>query len=129
MSLPAPEKLIVGIVGPCGAGKSTLIRSNALKQYELHHIAQEHSYVPDMWKKISNPDILIFLDASYPATIKRKKLDWSYEEYLIEQQRLANARENADLYIDTTELPSSEVEKLVSDFLAIYTKNSDFPYS
>ena len=75
------EKLTIGVVGPCGTGKSELV--NRLNQYgyPARHIAQEHSYVPRMWKQLSNPDILVFLKVSYEMTLKRKNFNWSEKEY------------------------------------------------
>jgi adenylate kinase family enzyme len=58
--MPA-DKVLVGVVGPCGSGKSTLIAALEAQGYPCRHIAQEHSYVKDMWKRITNPDVLIFL--------------------------------------------------------------------
>ena len=72
---------VIGVVGPCGAGKSTLISNLRRQGIVCRHIAQEHSYVPDMWRRITRPDILIFLDASYAVTVARRKLTWSFEEY------------------------------------------------
>jgi len=39
-------------------------------QAGLLHAAycQEHSYVKDMWLRLTNPDVLVFLDASYTST-------------------------------------------------------------
>ena len=110
----------VGIVGPCTAGKSTLIH-NLEGQYrgtELRHIAQEHSYVQSMWQKISLPNWLIFLDVSYPVTLRRKNLDWTEAEYQEQQRRLAHARQHADFYLNTDDLTPQQVAEKVIEFLA-----------
>lgn len=83
----------------------------------MKHIAQEHSYVKDMWKRITNPDVLIFLDVSYPLTLQRRKLDWSEADWAEQQRRLAHAREHADLYIDTNSLSAEQVLETVISFL------------
>jgi guanylate kinase len=121
MKKDAVSPLVIGVVGPCGAGKSTLI--NGLFQHGIaaRHIAQEHSYVPSMWKRITDPDILIFIDASYPETIRRRKLNWTLEEYQEQQHRLRNARQNADLYIFSDSLKVDVVVNLVIEYLR--TKN------
>ena len=90
------------------------------------HIAQEHSYVGAMWQKITHPDFLIFLDASYAETIRRRKLDWTMEEYQEQHRRLAHARQMADLYIFTDPLKPAEICQIVLDFLkehAIYPED------
>ncbi len=108
----------VGIVGPCAAGKSTLIQQLD-GQYDvvLRHIAQEHSYVPAMWQRISRPDWLVFLDVSYPVTIQRNQLDWTLEEYQEQQRRLEHARRHADFYLMTDDLTPQEVAIKVVEFL------------
>jgi len=111
------KQLKIGIVGPCGAGKTTLIASLKHNGYEVKHIAQEHSYVRDMWKRITNPDVLIFLDVSYPFTLKRRDLNWTIKEYEKQLSRLQHARENADLYLQTDKLSPQEVLSMVMNFL------------
>jgi len=108
---------LVGVVGVCGSGKTTLI--DGLKPYpiELRHIAQEHSYVAYMWQRITNPDYLIFLDCSYPETIRRRHLDWTETEYLEQQRRLSHARQHCDLYLYTDQLTPADVIDQVCTFL------------
>jgi thymidylate kinase len=113
----------VGIVGPCAAGKTTLIAGLKANDYSLEHIAwakhiaQEHSYVPDMWKRLTNPDILIFLDVSYLVSKKRRALDWSQKEFEEQLHRLRHARQNADFYINTDDLKPQEVLEQVLGFI------------
>ena len=83
------------------------------------HIAQEHSYVQDMWLRISKPDFLVYLDVSYPLTIQRRKLDWTEDEYLEEIHRLRHARQHADFYLNTDSLTAQEVLFEVITFLEI----------
>lgn len=107
----------IGIVGPCAAGKSTLITGLKKRGVEARHIAQEHSYVADMWKRITNPDILIYLHVSYPQTVKRRNLSWTEEEYQIQLHRLRHAREHAHLLIDTDLVSPDEVLQRVLEYL------------
>lgn len=110
------EKLI-GIVGPCSAGKSTLIAGLSEQGYSARHIAQEHSYVPDMWQTISNPKVLIYLDVSYQESMRRRPLEMTEYEFQDQKQRLHHAYEHADLYLDTEHLTIEEVRKQVLSFL------------
>jgi deoxyadenosine/deoxycytidine kinase len=113
-----PEKnLLIGIVGPCGSGKSTLVAGLTKHGYHCRHIAQEHSYVKYMWQHISNPDVLIFLDCSYENSTSRRKLNWLPTDHEEQQRRLSHAREHAHLIIDTNLLTSDEVLAYALTFL------------
>ena len=109
--------MIIGVVGACGAGKSSLVAGLKAHGYLVRHIAQEHSYVPDMWKRLTNPDILIYLDVTYENTIQRRKLDWTNEEYTEQLRRLVHARQHADLFLDTNSLTLAEVLDAVLSFI------------
>jgi deoxyadenosine/deoxycytidine kinase len=101
--------ILVGVVGPCGTGKSELVKRLKESGYRARHIAQEHSFAPKMWQVITNPDILIYLHVSYEETLKRKSFRWSEEEYQEQLKRLRHAHENADIEIDTDPLTPDEV--------------------
>jgi len=115
------EDVLIGVVGPCAAGKSTLIAGLRLRGYKIRHIAQEHSYVKDMWKRITNPDILIYLDVSYPASCVRRNMDWTEREYEQEIFRLRDARAHANYYLNTDGLSIEEVFNRVYTYLANIT--------
>ncbi len=110
-------KLLIGVVGPCGAGKTTLVEGLISLGYRARHIAQEHSYVKDMWKRLTNPDILVFLEASYPTTCQRRKLNWTEAEWQEQQNRLSHARAHADLVLETDELAIEAVLARVIRFV------------
>jgi dephospho-CoA kinase len=111
------QKLIVGVVGACGSGKTSLCKNVHGDAFELRHIAQEHSYVKDMWKRITNPKFLIYLDVTYENTIKRKRLNWTRAEFDEQLQRLEHARQNADLVIDTNGMTEAQVAQKVLEFI------------
>ncbi|HEX2980823.1 MAG TPA: hypothetical protein VHO48_11210 [Anaerolineaceae bacterium] len=110
-------KLLIGLVGPCAAGKTTLQARLTQLGYESRHIAQEHSYVPYMWERITHPDVLIYLDVSYPVTIARRNLSWTIADYQEQLHRLRHAREHADFVVHTDALSPDEVARVVVDFL------------
>jgi cytidylate kinase len=108
---------LIGVVGPCASGKSSLIAGLTRMGYRARHIAQEHSYVKDMWQRLTKPDILIFLDATHQTTCWRRRLDWTEAEWQEQQYRLRHARANADLYLDTDTLTIEEVLRQVMEFI------------
>ena len=108
---------VIGIVGVCGAGKSTLIAGLKTRGIVARHIAQEHSYVKDMWQRLTHPDVLIFLEVSYPNTIHRRRLDWTEAEYAEQLFRLRHARQYADLVIQTDGITPEEVIEEALRFL------------
>lgn len=112
-----PAKPLVGVVGPCGSGKSTLIAGLEARGYACRHIAQEHSYVKDMWKRLSNPDVLIYLGASFPVSTARRNLNWLERDHAEQERRLSHALQHADLVVDTDILTPAQVLERVLAFL------------
>jgi ABC-type cobalamin/Fe3+-siderophores transport system ATPase subunit len=117
MDEPGSRRILVGVVGPCGSGKSTLIAGLERAGYACRHIAQEHSYVPYMWQRITNPDILVFLDASFPVCTRRRRLNWNEQDYAEQLRRLSHARQHADLLITTDLLTVGQVLEQTLAFL------------
>jgi cytidylate kinase len=108
---------LIGIVGPCGAGKSTLAGGLQRNGYRARAIVQEHSFVEDMWQRLTKPDVLIFLQASCSVGGKRRQMQWTESEWDEQQRRLEHAREHADFHLDTDSLSIEEVLTLVLGFL------------
>jgi hypothetical protein len=104
---------VIAIVGVCASGKSTIVNKLLEHNIPCRHIAQEHSYVRDMWQRLVHPAFLICLDVSYPSTLQRKRLNWSLPEYEEQLRRINHAREHADLIIDTDIHPIDEIVDLI----------------
>lgn len=100
---------LIGIVGPCGSGKSTLAARLAERGFRARAVAQEHSYVPAMWQRITRPTQLVFLQASYEVCTRRRQLQWTEREYEEQLRRLAHAYAHADLRVETDHLTPDEV--------------------
>lgn len=112
-----PPAFLIGVVGPCGSGKSTLIKGLEKHGYHCRHIAQEHSYVRTMWQIITKPNLLIFLHSSFEQSTARHNLNWTLSDYEEQQRRLSHAREHADLIIDTDLLDANSVLQKALNFL------------
>jgi cytidylate kinase len=103
----------VVVVGPDAAGKSTLVERLRALGYNARCCAQDHSYVPDMWQRVSRPDFLVFLDARLETIARRRAVDW-HQKWLDElRTRLAHARSHCDLYLPTDDLTRGEVVERV----------------
>ncbi len=123
MDDPASTSRIIGVVGPCGSGKSTLIGGLEKAGYKCRHIAQEHSYVPYMWQRIAHPDVLIFLDASFDVCTRRRRLNWLPADFEEQCRRLSHARQHADLIIRTDTRTVADVLNCALEFLAESSRN------
>jgi len=120
------DEVRVAVVGPCVSGKSELVRALRTAGYEARHVAQEHSYAPAMWQKISRPDLLIYLDVDYPtARARRPRITWGPERLAEQGKRLAHARQHCDLYLDTSSLTLEEIREEALALLASWEARQD----
>ncbi len=114
----AESSLLVGIVGPCSSGKSTLARALRDRGYTVKEIMQEHCAAPAMWRLLTNPDVLIYLDVHPDVAAQRERLDqpssWWAEE---REVRLRHARQHCDVYIETSNLSPEEVFRQALEYL------------
>ena len=101
--------MLIAIVGPCGAGKTVLADGLKNRDFHARQIAQEHSFVQNMWQVLTQPDILIYLDASFATCTTRKRFNWQPKEYERQLQRLAHSREHCSIYIQTDDLTIEQV--------------------
>lgn len=105
---PVPGR--VAVVGPCAAGKSVLVARLREAGYDAWQPAQEHSYVPDMWRRLANPEALICLDVSLSTLLARRHTTDFTQDHLEEQhRRLEHARAHCDLHLSTDDLTERQV--------------------
>jgi len=109
----SPKIIVVGV---CSAGKSTLVSRLKEAGYDAHACSQEHSYVPYLWQ-LSEPDVLVYLDASLHTIRRRRRTKWHQGVLDEEHRRLAHAREHCDIYIPTDGLLPEDVAARVVGFL------------
>lgn len=109
---------LIAVVGVCASGKTTLVNALRTCGYQVRQVSQEHSYVPDMWLRLTQPALLIYLDASLD-TIRLRRNDKQWPELIRDLQvgRLSHARFHCDLYLATDMLTSGEVLQLALAFL------------
>lgn len=73
--------------------------------------------MPDMWQRITHPDVLIYLDVTYENAQKRRCLNWTPDEYAEQLRRLEHSRQHAHLTLDTNPLTVDQVLDAVVQFL------------
>ncbi len=111
MDDPVPQAVAgrIAVVGPCASGKSELVTRLQALGYDARHCAQEHSYVPDMWQRLSRPQVLIYLDASIAAIARRRNVSYGESYLAVQRARLAHARAHCQIYVDTDGLDPAGV--------------------
>lgn len=115
----------VAVVGPCSAGKSTLLPAIKAAGFPARGPAQEHSIVPSMWQRFFHPDVLIYLDVSYEAArARRPHIDGGRQRLENQHKLLAHALDHCDFYLDTSDLTPDEVQTQVLDFLESLLEHS-----
>jgi shikimate kinase len=115
------------VVGPCGAGKSTLVEALRARRIAARQIAQEHSHVDDLWRHRTAQVILVYLDASFQTCTDRKHFTWPVADYQEQIRRLARARRECDVFVATDGLTPEAVLQGVLDALAPGTSDRTPP--
>jgi chloramphenicol 3-O-phosphotransferase len=100
---------LIAVVGPCASGKSLLVQALQERGYNAHEVLQEHSYVGAMWQRITQPDVLVYLDVSEETARQRRRTSAPAGWWSTLGQRLSHAREHADLYLQTDEMSPQEI--------------------
>ena len=113
-----PQRPLIAVVGPCASGKSLLVRNLRERGYNAREVVQEHSYVPTMWQRITQPDLLIYLDVTQEVAHRRRPTDAPKDWWDRLVHRLRHARQHADLYISTDELAPQEILDRTLAFLS-----------
>ncbi len=118
--------LKIAIVGVCGSGKSTLARGLTARGYHARQISQEHSHVPELWRRFWEPDRLVFLDVSDEEVSRRLGRDTHAATLANQRRRLVGARLKCDLYLHTDVLTSGQVLATILAGLAESETSSPF---
>jgi GTPase SAR1 family protein len=105
------------VVGPCAAGKSTLVRALRLHGHDAYACAQEHSEIEKLWNH-QHPQVMIALSVDLESIrARRRDGQWSRRVYESEVRRLRDAFQHADLVIDTSVNSANEVVALALAYL------------
>ena len=113
------------VAGVCVSGKTTLVKSLRDLGIDAHNVAQEHSTVIKLWNH-KEPDILVVLDAQLETIRQRRTVPWGEERLAVQRQRLYDAVEHADLYIQTDELSREEIVSSVLEYIRRQNYNENY---
>jgi len=106
---PDQRGSVLAVLGPCAAGKTTLVLELRRRGYVAREVAQEHSAVPDLWRKRGHPGPMVFLDVSPEIACNRRGIAVVPSWWSSASSRLEMARRDADLYLCTDELSREQV--------------------
>lgn len=105
----------LAIVGPCAAGKSTMVRALVAIGVPAREVAQEHSRVPHLYARRAPPTALVYLAADWKTVAARRGRRDSRPQYEEELRRLAAAKATAGLVVHTDGLqPDAVRERIVT---------------
>lgn len=107
---------MIAVVGVCVSGKTTLVKRLQELGLEAYNVAQEHSGIKKLWNR-RQPDILVMLDADLPAIRKRRSVPWGEDRLAVQRERLRDAKQHADLFIQTDLLSKEAVVQIVLDYI------------
>jgi len=105
------------VVGACASGKSLLVSGLRAHGYRARQCLQEHSYVPDMCYRLSQPDVVIYLEATLETIARRRKIDYGMTYWEEQKRRLRYVATHADLVLDTDLLQPADVLARTLDYL------------
>ncbi len=102
----------VVLVGVCASGKSTI--AVLLSHFGIagRSVAQEHSQCPTLFLRHA-PPIVVVLTASLSTVRKRRRMQWTAQQYDRQWRRLAVARSRAHLIVRTDLLDAHEVAQQI----------------
>ena len=118
LAVPPPIPGRIAVVGICASGKSTLVEGLRWLGYDAHQCGQEHSHVPDMWQRLSRPEVLIYLHGSTATVRSRRNIALGPDLFGEQRKRLEHARRHCQVYVDTDALGIDEVLAQVLQALA-----------
>ncbi|MDQ3513663.1 MAG: hypothetical protein M3462_08375 [Chloroflexota bacterium] len=101
-----PDRVVV--IGPCAAGKSTLVDSLRGLGYDAVVSGQEHSDIPTLWRR-ARPSVLIALSVDVRETSHRRSRPWPEALHDRQRERLRAAFAEATAVIDTSAMTPMSV--------------------
>lgn len=99
---------LIVVVGVCASGKTTLLIGLRELGYRVRSFAQEHSVSSTTWRRLK-PDFLILLNCRFKTVQARKRISWGPARLLEQNTLLADARQSADLIVETDDFTPQQL--------------------
>lgn len=103
---------VIGVVGNCASGKTTLVKGLNAMGFHAVNIAQEHSMVQRLWQR-KKPDFLVCLSCTLATAQERREIYWTQERLDDQWQRLVHARAHCDFQLATDGMSITQVLEAV----------------
>jgi shikimate kinase len=100
------------VVGPCAAGKSTLVRDLTAEGIPAREVAQEHSEAPRLYARRPQAAV-VYLAADWKTVAARRGRRDNRAQYESELRRLAAARAAAAFVLHTDGLTPDAVRERI----------------
>ncbi len=108
----AASRGAIVVVGPCAAGKTTLVQHLAQVGVPARALAQEHSVVPTLFLRYPGAG-LVYLTAEWTVLRRRRPHTGGWPQYAAEMRILQQARAAAQLVVHTDSRTPDAVAELV----------------
>jgi len=102
----------VVVIGPCAAGKTTLVSRLIEEGISAVSPAQEHTLIPDLYRH-RGEGMVVYLDVSFEEAARRRDIDWGPERLQEQKDFMDSSRRAADVYILTDDLSPDEIAERV----------------
>lgn len=116
--------LLIGVVGNCVSGKTTLVQGLNQQGYQAVNIPQEHSVTPRFWRKF-NVDFLVFLTCTLATAQARRKIPWGQTRLDQQAAILADAKAHCQLYLPTDAYTIEEVLEQVVKAIEVWRSGEE----
>ncbi len=113
------------LVGVCASGKSTIAQLLTHFGMAGHSVAQEHSQCPTLFLR-GTPRIVVVLTASLSTVRKRRRMQWTADQYHRQWNRLWIARNRAHLIVRTDPFDPDEVAQQIVLWFDVFTGLSQY---
>ncbi len=114
--MPLGSGPLVLIVGVCASGKSTLAQGLRAHGYATRSFSQEHSGSARVWRH-RKPALLVLLHCQFETIQSRRSIAWGRRAYVQQLVNLQDARQSADIVIQTDGLTPAQLIAAVVPFV------------